>query len=88
MTQDFLKDLNPEQVKAVTQADGQMIVLAGAGSGKTRVIVHKVCYLLEKGIFPGSIVLLTFTRRAAGEMLDRVKKISERGEVNKISGMV
>ncbi len=73
MTNALLKDLNPEQQKAVLQTDGPMIILAGAGSGKTRVLTYKVMYLiLEKGIDPTSILMITFTNKAAGEMKERI----------------
>lgn len=73
MNGEFLKDLNKEQQKAVTNTDGPMIVLAGAGSGKTRVITYKVLYLVEKGIDPFHILCITFTNRAALEMKERIR---------------
>lgn len=63
--------LNPPQLEAVTTINGPVLVIAGAGSGKTRVIEYRVLYLVEQGISPSSILLLTFTRRAAHEMLSR-----------------
>jgi DNA helicase-2/ATP-dependent DNA helicase PcrA len=68
---DYRKELNPAQLKAVESVHGPHLVIAGAGSGKTRVLVHRVAYLVEQGIKPEQILLLTFTRRAAGEMLRR-----------------
>jgi len=65
------QDLNRPQSEAVTHLDGPMLVVAGAGSGKTRTLVYRVAYLLEQGILPENILLLTFTRRAAQEMLWR-----------------
>ncbi|MBP1620392.1 MAG: UvrD/REP helicase [Acidobacteria bacterium] len=65
-------ELNAEQLAAVMHPGGPMLVLAGAGSGKTRTIVYRVARLLEDGVDPGAIVLLTFTNRAAREMLSRV----------------
>lgn len=70
---DFGKELNPEQLRVVCEADGPCLVLAGAGSGKTRTIVYRVAYLLERGIDPKNILLLTFTNKAAHEMLSRVE---------------
>lgn len=69
---DYNKELNREQYEVVTKADGPCLVLAGAGSGKTRTIVYRVAYLIEKGVNPGNILLLTFTNKAAKEMLQRV----------------
>jgi len=82
----YAKLLNQEQLSAVVETEGPMLVIAGAGSGKTRVIVHKVCYLIEKKVPPHAIALLTFTKKAAHEMLDRVKKISLSDGVQKVSG--
>lgn len=73
MDKDFLKDLNKEQADAVRQTDGPMIVLAGAGSGKTRVITYKVLYLIQKGIDPLNILCVTFTNKAAAEMKARIQ---------------
>jgi len=72
---DFKKELNSEQYEIVQQGDGYVLVLAGAGSGKTRVITYRVAYLLEKSIAPSAILLLTFTNKAAKEMLTRVEKL-------------
>ncbi|TVQ89253.1 MAG: ATP-dependent helicase [Deltaproteobacteria bacterium] len=66
-----LSDLNPGQQAAVTAPDGVQLVVAGAGTGKTRTLVHRVAWLVDEGVDPRDIVLLTFTRRAAREMLDR-----------------
>ncbi len=75
MEPDFLNELNPEQKKAVVQADGSMIILAGAGSGKTRVLTYKVLYLIqEKSINPFHILMITFTNKAANEMKQRMEK--------------
>lgn len=79
MNQDFLKDLNQEQKRAVLQTEGPVIILAGAGSGKTRVLTHKVMYLmLEKHIDPLNILMVTFTNKAATEMKERVQKFLTR----------
>jgi DNA helicase-2/ATP-dependent DNA helicase PcrA len=65
--------LNPAQLQAVTHRDGPLLVIAGAGSGKTRTLIYRVARLIESGVAPGSILLLTFTRRAAAEMLRRAE---------------
>jgi len=68
---DYKKELNPAQLQAVQSIDGAYLVIAGAGSGKTKVLVHRVAYLVDRGVHPEEILLLTFTRRAAEEMLKR-----------------
>lgn len=69
---DFLKDLNKTQLEAVTYNDGPSLVIAGAGSGKTRVLTYKIAYLLSLNIHPTSILALTFTNKAAREMRSRI----------------
>ena len=71
----FKNNLNPEQLKIVNNIDGSMIVIAGAGSGKTRTITYSVAKLIERGIKPSEIMLVTFTNKAAKEMLERVKTL-------------
>ncbi len=72
---DYSKELNTEQLHAVVNGDGACLVLAGAGSGKTRTITYRVAYLIEQGIQPSEILLLTFTNKAAREMLERVERL-------------
>jgi len=71
----YKKDLNPDQLKVVMEADGPSLVLAGAGSGKTRTLIYRLIYLLEKGIPANQILLVTFTNKASREMLGRIKKM-------------
>lgn len=73
---DFRALLNDEQFAAVTAPPGPMLVLAGAGSGKTRTLTYRVAYLLSQGVRPGEILLLTFTNKAAKEMLHRVQDLT------------
>jgi len=71
----YEKELNEQQLAAVVNGDGKALVLAGPGSGKTRVLVYRVAYLLERGESPESILLLTFTNKAAKNMLNRIKEL-------------
>ena len=73
---DYSKYLNAEQCEAATAGDGPLLVLAAAGTGKTRTLVYRVAYLVEKGVPPDSLLLLTFTNRAAREMLERAKEVA------------
>ncbi|MSR84867.1 ATP-dependent helicase, partial [Candidatus Uhrbacteria bacterium] len=72
---DYVKELNQEQLRVVLEGDDACLVLAGAGSGKTRTLTYRVAYLLEQGVDPASILLLTFTNKAAKEMLMRVESL-------------
>src|SRR5216684_1136710 len=72
---DYAAELNEQQLAAVTAPPGPLLVIAGAGSGKTRTLTYRVAYLLENGIDPRNILLLTFTNKAARQMLDRVANL-------------
>ena len=74
--QEVLKGLNDKQYEAVTQTEGPCLIIAGAGSGKTKVLTHKIAYLIqEKNISPWSILAITFTNKAANEMKQRVENL-------------
>jgi len=74
-TIDYAAELNPEQLEAVTAPPGPMLVIAGAGSGKTRTLTYRVAWLVEQGVPPEQILLLTFTNKASKEMLARVASL-------------
>lgn len=82
----YKNDLNLTQLEAVTSINGPVLVIAGAGSGKTRVIVHRVAFMLENGIDPNEILLLTFTRKAASEMIGRVQGLLNDAGAQKVFG--
>ena len=71
----YQQELNPEQLQVVQNGAGPVLVLAGAGSGKTRIIVYRVAWLLEHGVSPDRILLVTFTNKASKEMLTRVREL-------------
>ncbi|NLW33743.1 MAG: ATP-dependent helicase, partial [Fibrobacter sp.] len=73
----LINELNEKQYEAATAGNGSILVVAGAGSGKTRTLAYRVAYLVSKGVAPDRILLLTFTRRAAKEMLDRAAQVLE-----------
>jgi len=82
---DYANDLNPAQYEAVMHNNGPALVIAGAGTGKTRTLIYRVARLVEDGVPPESILLLTFTRKAAAEMLRRAASLLD-GRCEKVSG--
>ena len=72
---DFSAELNPQQAAAATHGEGPLLIIAGAGTGKTRTLVYRVAHLIERGVKAERILLLTFTRRAAQEMLSRAERL-------------
>jgi len=83
---DLLKHLNPPQKEAVLHGEGPLLILAGAGSGKTRVITHRIAHLIhDQGVRPWNIVAVTFTNKAAREMAERVQRLLGSGDVPQIS---
>jgi DNA helicase-2/ATP-dependent DNA helicase PcrA len=82
---DYEKALNERQVEAVRHGDGPLLIVAGAGTGKTRTLIYRVAHLVERGVPPSSILLLTFTRRSASEMLQRASVLLDR-RCEKVAG--
>lgn len=82
----FRAELNEEQFRVATANPGAALVVAGAGSGKTRAITYRVAYLIEQGVAPARIMLATFTNRAAREMLRRVEMLTSGGDVRRVWG--
>jgi DNA helicase-2/ATP-dependent DNA helicase PcrA len=72
---DLTAELNAEQAAAATHGEGPLLIIAGAGTGKTRTLIYRVAHLIERGVAPERILLLTFTRRAAHEMLSRAERL-------------
>ncbi len=81
----FLEELNPSQQKVVKTVEGPLLVIAGAGSGKTKTLICRMAYLVYQGVNPEKILLLTFTRKAAKEMIDRAEELLKKN-CQKISG--
>jgi len=86
MTARIFGGLNPEQARAAQHVDGPLLIFAGAGSGKTRVIVHRVAFLINYGVSPSKILCLTFTNKAALEMKLRLQKLLGKGDIQVWAG--
>ena len=83
---DYLSSLNEEQQRAVTFSGKHALVIAGAGTGKTRTIIHRAVYLLSQGVRPDKILILSFTRKSANEIVERIKKFQDTGSTLNLSG--
>lgn len=82
----YLSSLNEEQQRAVTFSGKHALVIAGAGTGKTRTIIHRAVYLLSQGVRPDKILILSFTRKSAREIVERIKQFQDAGSVLNLSG--
>src|SRR5437763_11701263 len=80
-----LFDLNEAQHQAVTSTEGPLLILAGAGTGKTRVITARVAYLIAQGVDPAAILAVTFTNKAASEMRERLGRMIAADEAKKVT---
>ncbi|MBU0719309.1 MAG: ATP-dependent helicase, partial [Planctomycetes bacterium] len=86
MASTWLDELNPAQRQAVTFGDGPLLVVAGAGTGKTKTLACRVAWLVERGVDPSRILLLTFTRRAAAEMIRRAQQVCAQPSITRVWG--
>jgi len=86
MSQPWLADLTPAQREAVSHGDGPLLIVAGAGTGKTRTLVSRVAHLIDQGVFPERILLLTFTRRSASEMISRAERLVQNDSGSRVWG--
>ena len=81
---DYLKELNENQLQAVLHKDGPLMVIAGAGSGKTRVLTYRIANLMQQGVDAFSILALTFTNKASREMKARIAELVGEGEAKNL----